>query len=479
MTTKTHAPHKPRPAPAATALAVETVPINGIRPAAVNDEIYKRVRADDPAVRELAESIRALGVLDPLLVTTDGVILSGHRRHAAARLAGLTAVPVIFRHDTHSSDPDFAKKLVEANRTRDKTADERIREAVAATDPAEAHAALRRHREDARTAGQDRAAREGLAVVGSSSAIRRNKVSAGKQPMLDALEKIVADNRAFWPLTLRQCHYRMLNTGVLRHAKKPGSKYVNDDHSYDDLGELLGKARLTGVIPWHAITDPTRSSNVWGVCPNATPFIAAQLKEMFAGYYRDLLQSQDFYLEVVVEKLTAETFVSRASVDYTATYSVTRGYPSLDALHEIALRFEKSGKSRMKLLVVSDFDPEGEDIARAALASLRHEFGIADITAYKVALTAEQVRKFRLPPNNVVKGSSSRAKGFIAANGKHAYELEALEPAVLQSIVADAIGCVIDRGRYDAEVAAETTDAATIAAYAARVKEALGLPAQQ
>ena len=55
MTTKTHAPHKPRPAPAATALAVETVPINGIRPAAVNDEIYKHVRADDPSVVALAE----------------------------------------------------------------------------------------------------------------------------------------------------------------------------------------------------------------------------------------------------------------------------------------------------------------------------------------------------------------------------------------------------------------------------------------
>jgi len=33
---------------------------------------------------------------------------------------------------------------------------------------------------------------------------------------------------------------------------------------------------------------------------------------------------------------------------------------------------------------------------------------------------------------------------------------------------------VIDRGRYDAEVSAEGDDAATIAAYGARVREALG-----
>ena len=293
MTTKTSATRKPRPAPADAPLAVETVPIDGVRPAAVNDEIYNHVLADD-ALNALAESVRVLGVLDQLQVTADGVILSGHRRHAAARLAGLTAVPVIYRRDTHSADADFVRKLVEANRSRDKTAGERIREAVAAVDPSEAHAALRRHRDAARAADGERAGRDGLAVVGSAPAARRDGISAAKRPMLDALKKIVEDNRAFWPLTLRQCHYRMLNTGVLRHAKKPGSKYVNDRKSYNDLSDLLTRARLTAVVQWHAVTDPTRSATVWDVHANATPFITEELEEMFAGYYRDLLQSQDF-----------------------------------------------------------------------------------------------------------------------------------------------------------------------------------------
>lgn len=473
MTTKTLAPRKLRPAPVDAPLAVETVPIDSVRPADLNNKIYKHVRADDPSVVALAKSVRVHGVLDPLIVTADSVILSGHRRHAAARLAGLTTVPVIYRHDTHSSDPDFVVKLVEANRSRDKTADERIREAVAAMDPAEAHAALRRNRDTARVADGERAWRDGLAVVGSAPAARRNGISAAKRPMLDALRKIVADNLAFWPLTLRQCHYRMLNVGVLRHAKKSGSKYVNDRKSYNDLSDLLTRARLTAVIPWHAVTDPTRSATVWDVHANATPFIAEELTGMFADYYRDLLQSQDFYIEVVVEKLTAETPVRRAAIEFTATYSVGRGYSSIDYNHEIAVRFRRSGKSHMKLLVVSDFDPEGENIAETLAASLRDEFGI-DLTAYKVALTAAQVREYGLPPMNTVKASSSRAKGFTAANGNHAYELEALEPASLQAIVAEALNSVIDRGRYDAEVAAEATDAATIAAYGARCRAILG-----
>jgi hypothetical protein len=452
--------------------AVE-VSLGDVRPAAVNDRIYKPVRADDPAVRELAKSIRTHGVLDPIQVTSDGVILSGHRRHAAARLAGLTTVPVTRRDDLHSADPAFVQLLVEANRSRDKTADERVREAVAATDPAQAHAELLRHRHQSRAAGGARAEQEGLAVVAATAATRRHGVSAAKRPMLEALKTIVADNRDFWPLTLRQCHYRMLNVGVLKNTDAPGSRYLNDQASYKNLSDLLTRARLAGEVPWHAVTDPTRPATAWDVHPNATPFVRRELDGLLKGYYRDLLQSQDFYLEVVAEKLTAETPVRRAAEEFTATFSVGRGYSSIDFRYQIAQRFRRSGKPYMRLLVVSDYDPEGEDIAKTLAASLRGEFGV-DLEAHKVTLTGDQVREFGLPPNLNVKASSSRAKGFTALHGGHAYELEALEPANLQAIVAAALGSVIDRGRFDAELAAERDDAAVIAGHAAEVRAALG-----
>jgi ParB family chromosome partitioning protein len=48
-------------------------------------------------VDDLAASIEAQGVLQPLLVTPDGTIVAGHRRHAAALRAGLAEVPVLVR----------------------------------------------------------------------------------------------------------------------------------------------------------------------------------------------------------------------------------------------------------------------------------------------------------------------------------------------------------------------------------------------
>ena len=56
---------------------------------------------DDDSMAETVESIRQMGVANPLIVRPDPdggyEIISGHRRHHAAELAGLDAIPVIVR----------------------------------------------------------------------------------------------------------------------------------------------------------------------------------------------------------------------------------------------------------------------------------------------------------------------------------------------------------------------------------------------
>src|SRR6187402_1172275 len=64
-----------------------------LRIAPQHDLMFSRVDEWDPAVRDLAQSIREVGVLEPLVITADGHILSGHRRYQAALLAGLERLP--------------------------------------------------------------------------------------------------------------------------------------------------------------------------------------------------------------------------------------------------------------------------------------------------------------------------------------------------------------------------------------------------
>lgn len=60
-----------------------------------------RADFDEDALEELADSIRTLGLIQPITVRKDGddryVIISGERRWRASRLAGLETVPVFIR----------------------------------------------------------------------------------------------------------------------------------------------------------------------------------------------------------------------------------------------------------------------------------------------------------------------------------------------------------------------------------------------
>jgi len=59
-----------------------------------------RTRFDDAAIQELAQSIRADGVIQPILVRPSGaryLIVAGERRWRAAQVAGLDRIPAIIR----------------------------------------------------------------------------------------------------------------------------------------------------------------------------------------------------------------------------------------------------------------------------------------------------------------------------------------------------------------------------------------------
>ena len=80
----------------------------------------------DLADSELVESVKQKGILNPLLVTYDNRIISGHRRWDAAKVADLETVPVVvFGSD---DELDILEALIESNRQREKTNEQIARE---------------------------------------------------------------------------------------------------------------------------------------------------------------------------------------------------------------------------------------------------------------------------------------------------------------------------------------------------------------
>lgn len=60
-------------------------------------KLDKRYREDFTGVEDLAESIKDKGLLQPITVSTDMLLLAGERRLRACKLAGLTKIPALVR----------------------------------------------------------------------------------------------------------------------------------------------------------------------------------------------------------------------------------------------------------------------------------------------------------------------------------------------------------------------------------------------
>jgi hypothetical protein len=59
-----------------------------------------RIRRDSGDIQSLAESIEDIGLLSPIIVNPDGLLLTGERRLRAVMLLGWKEIPVIVRGDT-------------------------------------------------------------------------------------------------------------------------------------------------------------------------------------------------------------------------------------------------------------------------------------------------------------------------------------------------------------------------------------------
>ena len=93
-----------------------------LKPHPANKRIYGHESID----QELLKSIRELGVLEPLVITTDNLVIAGHRRRVHAIEAGLETVPV--RIVSGLNELEIERWLIVSNKQRVKTNEQRARE---------------------------------------------------------------------------------------------------------------------------------------------------------------------------------------------------------------------------------------------------------------------------------------------------------------------------------------------------------------
>lgn len=103
--------------------AIPTMRIEELKPHPKNTEIY-----GEEDVRELAEKIKESGWIKPIVMTTDCIIISGHRRIKACELLGIEEVEYEIIH--FNNENEELERLLLENQSREKTNEQKIREGL-------------------------------------------------------------------------------------------------------------------------------------------------------------------------------------------------------------------------------------------------------------------------------------------------------------------------------------------------------------
>ena len=229
-----------------------------------------------------------------------------------------------------------------------------------------------------------------------------------------------------YKLTLRQLYYQLVKENII----------PNDQKEYAKLSTLLKKGRMMGLVDFDVIEDRIRTPDI--------PFSANSPKnaiELVAEQYRvNRQEGQPKYIEVWCEKDALSNILSRVTKEYHLNLMVNRGYSSCSAMYDAHNRFDYNENYRHPegsvLIYLGDFDPSGLDMVRDIDERLI-EFNTF-VEVEHIALTYDQVEKYN-PPPNPAKWKDPRAKDYIDQYGKVSWEVDTLNPKILNEILKNAI----------------------------------------
>lgn len=285
-------------------------------------------------------------------------------------------------------------------------------------------------------------------------------------------------------LTLRQLYYQFVARDWL----------PNTQASYSRLGSIINDARLAGLLDWDYIVDRTRS--LQGAEHFAHPKDA--VLKAARSYSMDLWATQAQRVEVWVEKEALVDVVGQVAQRHDVDHFACRGYVSQSELWSAGQRilsYIRRGQG-VVILHLGDHDPSGIDMTRDISDRLRmflirdwhrahiDELGTSTtknairehmwdhvggdpLEVRRIALNMDQVQRYA-PPPNPAKITDSRFEGYRAEYGDESWELDALEPQVLDQLIERHILAERDEEAWEVSTSTEEQNRAQLVALAER-----------
>jgi hypothetical protein len=273
---------------------------------------------------------------------------------------------------------------------------------------------------------------------------REIKMSRANLIRLDEINEIIEEyQEQGYVLTLRQLYYQLVSRDII----------PNKQSEYAKISTILKEGRMAGIVDWAAIEDRLRHPS----SPASFDSPASILSAAIAQYALPRMEGQEKYIEVWVEKDALSGVLKRVTEKYHIPILVNRGYSSASSMYDSFVRFKEAFENQQETLVLylGDFDPSGVDMIRdireRTLEFIDGYYGDEAedfaFTVKPIALTKAQITQYN-PPPNPAKITDPRAKDFIRLHGATSWEVDALKPEVLNSLLEKAILQNIDLNTF-------------------------------
>jgi hypothetical protein len=262
--------------------------------------------------------------------------------------------------------------------------------------------------------------------------------------------------RQGYNITLRTLYYQFIARDLFPESRRDatlGTK--NTEKNYKWLGKLVSDARIAGLLDWDHLQDAGREhhggDSGWGEPRNIIRYGAD-------NYNITRWDGQAHYVEVWVEKQALEDIVSRPCLRWNISYFACKGYVSQSSMHDASKRLKAvRAKTERDLTIIhlGDHDPSGIDMTRDIQDRMRM-FGVR-VKVVRIALNMSQVEQYD-PPPSPAKITDSRAASYIEEFGDDSWELDALEPQILDSMIEDEITSRLDMSLWQQREDQETQE---------------------
>lgn len=249
-----------------------------------------------------------------------------------------------------------------------------------------------------------------------------------------------------YDLTLRQLYYQFVSKALID----------NEERAYKRLGSIINDARLAGLIDWDTIVDRTRQvqENTHWEKPKGI------IETCVEQYQIEKWATQPERVEVWIEKDALVGVIARVCSELDVPYFSCRGYSSQSEMWRAAKRIVFY-KAPTTILHLGDHDPSGIDMTRDIRDRLEMFTGpcmkLDDLMKggkakdavpvdrlveapriERLALNMNQIRKYK-PPPNPTKFTDPRSRSYRREFGDESWELDALEPSVIEALILKAV----------------------------------------